>query len=106
MRFEQARRWTTHTWVADQGIDEYAALDDRYLVLVTRAERAGLCLTPEARRQVGVAAYRLDRWGELLGRGEPFERLAVPPARRQAILEDERERLAFALEWLEVMLFS
>ena len=103
--FEERPEWTSATWVADQGVAEYAAVDDRYLVMVARVSRLGRRLSEQQRRASGLALFQLDRFAELLRDGDLLERLSVPCNDRDAIVADERLTLNFALNWLERELF-
>jgi Fe-S-cluster containining protein len=99
--FEQGRRWTSASWVEDQGIAGYLAVDDRYQRLVARVSARGLRLTAPQQRQFGVALYQLDRFGEILATSDLLDRWAVPERDRAAIAADEGRRLALALHHIE-----
>ena len=54
----------------------------------------------------GILVYQLDRFADFVRGVHLFSRLDVDEARQERILADEEERLGFALEWAELVLFG
>ncbi len=104
--FEERKGWTIREWLADQGMPEYTAMDDRYVALVGRhmAERGPL---PEERRLlVALALYQVDRLPEVWERQKVLEGLELSAERKAAVLNDDKARLAFAYAWLQLVLLD
>jgi len=105
--FEERQGWTVREWLADQGVPEHTAVDDRYVRLVSRhlSERGPL---PEERRLlVALALYQVDRLPELWERQPAaLTDLKLSPEREAAIRADEKERLLFAFDWLDLALLG
>lgn len=104
--FEQPQRWTARGWLADQGLEPYAALDDGYMELMTRWGRRGEPLGAERERLVGLAVYQVDRFGAFLAEHQILDGLRLTTAEREAIESEEHARLRFALSWLELVLLD
>ncbi len=104
--FEQLSQWTVQSWLEDQRLGEHTKVDDRYMSLVARHLRQHGPLPADRKLLVAVALYQVDRLPELWARRDSLAELALSPAREAAVRSDERVRLDFALDWLELTLLG
>jgi hypothetical protein len=104
--FEQPTEWTSDTWLSDQGLIAYNTANDRVMALMARIRATGQPAHPKHANMALLALYQQDSFARFLADMNVLERLELPAQRRDAILADEEERLAFALEWLDMLLFG
>ncbi|WP_029898713.1 YkgJ family cysteine cluster protein [Desulfohalovibrio reitneri] len=104
--FEQDVEWTPETWVADQGLEDYNASNDRYVKLLARQKRAGAAIDGRKATMALMALYQLDNFQRFIRDMNIFSRLDVDEERQQAILDDEEAALEFAMDWVELVLFN
>ncbi len=97
--FENDSSWTTDTWVSSQDINEYNTFNDLYLGLLTQWTATGGVLKPGQFQMASTLLYQLDTFLDLIKQKKWFERMSVASSRQKKILEDEKERLIFAIEW-------
>jgi Fe-S-cluster containining protein len=93
-------------WIVDQGLGSYDAANDCTMRLISACHDRGLRLTREQLALAFLALYRLDEFGAFLRDKDWFARLPLSAGERDAILEEEEPRLAFAHEWLETVLLG
>lgn len=104
--FEKGRDWTAEQWLADQGLEEYNRLNDRYMRLMSAQRKTG-APAPAAKANMAVLAlYQLDSFGDFIRDMGLFGRLSLGPERESLITSDETARLEFAYDWLELVLFG
>jgi len=104
--FEQDAAWTSGDWLKDQDLTTYNRFNDRYMLLLAEAKNRGARLSPKQTHLVFLATYNLDAFKEFLVQMGALTRLDLTPDQESAILDDEEARLAFATDWLELMLFG
>jgi len=104
--FEERTEWTPETWLADQGLAEYNAGNDRYMALAAGlrdlCKAGGGKLGPKHIGMAGLALYQPDEFQAFLGQSGLLERLDLDDAQKAAILGDEAACLTFAYGWLEL----
>ena len=103
--FEGDLKWTPESWQMVQGVHPYNTLGDRYMSLIARRVREQRPLGPDEQNAVFIAAYQPDSWLDVLRSSPILDKAETTPEQKAAILEDEEERLRFALHWLEGFLF-
>ena len=101
--FKEDQSWTVEAWLRDQGMDEYILCNDTYLSLTSRWSRHGRSLTRERFAVVFLALYRLDEFLRFIQHHGLFDGIVLQESRKAAVLEDETERLSFAIEWIETV---
>jgi hypothetical protein len=103
--FEESSSWTPRSWMEDQGLVPYNAFNDKYLDLVSRWQSTGETLSKPQYAMVYLALYRLDEFLDRVQKKSWLEQFGVTDEQQKALVNDEVERLKFALRWLEVILF-
>jgi Fe-S-cluster containining protein len=104
--FEQQTEWTPETWLADQGLIEYNAANDRYMALASGMRElcrtSGRSLDSRHTGMAGLALYQPDEFQVFLRQTGLLERLDLSDERKAAILADEAVCLDFGYGWLEL----
>lgn len=114
--FAQARTWTVDTWLADQGMEAYNRMNDRYMRLIARYKELakGAILSGKHATMALLCLYQQDRFLEFITSVDLFSRVAITGGYAgstgqealNAILNDPEQRLCFAFDWLELVLFG
>lgn len=104
--FEQDKSWTSADWLNDQDLQEYNSHNDRYMLLLAEARNRAARLDQKQANMVFLAAYNVDAFKDFLSNTGMLTRLDITPERAGAVLADETERLAFAMDWLGLVLFG
>ena len=114
--FTEKKSWTIATWLQDQGIESYNRMNDRYMRLMARFKDAagGAVLSEKHATMTLLCLYQQDRFADLIRDTGLLSRVSVKGeyARRPleavhaAILGDPEERLWFAFDWMELVLFG
>jgi uncharacterized protein len=104
--FEQDASWTSASWLTDQDLKEYNRHNDRYMLLLAEAKQRGATLDQKQANMAFLAAYNIDAFRDFLANTGMLGRLELTEQRQNAILQDESERLLFAMDWLELVLFG
>jgi hypothetical protein len=100
--FDTAHRQTVHAWIAEQGLEEYNAENDRLMeVIRLKARLSSKALPPSLAEQVYTALYDLD---ELKQRLHDGILRGIPPERMERAMADEVARLHLGLEWVTQLL--
>ncbi|MDO5537314.1 MAG: YkgJ family cysteine cluster protein [Desulfovibrionaceae bacterium] len=104
--FVDGRDWTPQEWFDHEGVAPYNAANDRYMRLGAMIAASGTPIGGKMANMAVLCLYQLDRFKEFIEKMNLFGRVEVEAERQAAILESEEERLAFALDWLELVLFG
>ncbi len=105
--FEEEPEWTAQTWMAGEGVDEYNAMNDRWLRILT--SRKGLGSGADAQRKPAMfhmASYNLDRFRTFVLKGPFLERFEVDEDTRKRLASDDTALMLFAFDWLQFALFG
>jgi len=105
--FEEDKEWTVEEWMADQGLAQYNAMNDRWSEIMTSSKRLG----PEAHiphklQMFAMASYNLDRFREFLFKSRFFELFELPQNQKDRLEKDDLALLEFSVEWLKFSLFG
>lgn len=105
--FEAGTDMDFSAWVADQGLAEYNAANDRFMALAASLrELIGRGMPPLTQKQTGMAGlalYQPDEFRMFLGQSGLLERLDLTEERKAGVLTgDEAACLDFGFDWLEL----
>ncbi len=105
--FEEELEWTARSWMAGEGLDEYNAMNDRWLRILTSRRNLG----PESDSQRNLAmfymaSYNLDRFRRFVLESPFLQRFEVDTETRDRIGSDDTALMLFAFEWLRFALFG
>lgn len=114
--FEEKGRWNTQTWLADQEIEVFNAMNDRYMRLIARykAVAEGAVLSEKHATMALLCLYQQDSFLDFIHKVGLFSRVQfegelgrLPREECIALLENDAERrLAFGFDWMELVLFG
>lgn len=109
--FEAGTEMDFSAWVADQGLAEYNAANDRYMGLAAGLrEMIGRGMPPLSQKQTGMAGlalYQPDEFRMFLGQSGLLERLDISDERKAGVLSgDEEACLDFGFDWLELSMLG
>jgi len=105
--FEEEREWTATEWMAGEGVDEYNAMNDPWLRILT--SRKGLGSEPDTQQKLAMfymASYNLDRFRDFVLSRLFTERFELDSKTAEALESDDVALMAFAFEWLRFSLFG
>jgi Fe-S-cluster containining protein len=114
--FAENAVWTSESWLADQGLEPYNRMNDRYMRLISRfkAVAEGAVLSEKHATMALLCLYQQDSFLSFIKQVNLFSHLeftgkwsAMPREEVIALLEiDPEQRLSFAFDWLELALFG
>ncbi len=114
--FAGQKRWTIATWLQDQGIEAYNRMNDRYMQLMARfkAVAGGAVLSEKHATMTLLCLYQQDRFADLIRSTGLLSRVGLKGAYADqprealfaALMDDPEARLAFAFDWVELVLFG
>ena len=105
--FGEDREWTLEEWMAGEGVDEYNAMNDQWLEILT--SRSSLGKKEEIARKIQMffmASYNLDRFRRLIFETRFFDLFQVKAEKVEALAVDDVLLMQFAFEWLKFSLFG
>ena len=105
--FQEERQWTIEEWMANEGVDEYKALNDQWLEIITSKKDLG----PEKDvsrkiRMFFMASYNIDKFREFVFKSKFFNLFEVEPALKKKLAFDDIELMKFGFDWLKFSLFG
>jgi Fe-S-cluster containining protein len=105
--FDEMRGWTVQEWIADQGVDEYNAMNDYFMdITAGRQSKAIKRLNERQLQMYYMASYNLDDFRRFVFETSFLERFDVTQDVLHRIKTDETELMAFAGQWLKFSLFG
>ena len=114
--FAEQQQWTRHTWLADQGLVQYNAMNDLYAMLMARYKTvaAGAKLGQRHATMALLCLYQQDRFLDFIQQTSLLGRLTftgawatVPRTEMEnAIITSPETRLEFGFAWMELALLG
>jgi Fe-S-cluster containining protein len=105
--FQEPKRWTIEEWMAKEGVDEYNAMNDQWLEIITSQKSLGP--NEDARKKIQMffmASYNLDKFREFIFNSRFFARFEVAPDLREEMALDDTALMKFGFQWLKFSLFG
>jgi Fe-S-cluster containining protein len=105
--FHEPKRWTVEEWVANEGVDDYNAMNDQWLEIIT--SRKSLGPVEDVRKKVQMfymTSYNLDKFREFIFKSRFFERFEVAPDLRAELARHDTPLMKFGFDWLRFSLFG
>ena len=105
--FQEERQWTIEEWLANEGVDEYNAINDQWLEIITSQKDLG----PEkdVRRKIQMffmASYNMDKFRKFIFKSKFFKLFEVEPDLKEKLAFDDIELMKFGFDWLKFSLFG
>jgi hypothetical protein len=105
--FQEEQEWTVEEWMAHEGVDEYNAMNDQWLEIITSSKSLGPKKDVPRRIQMFyMASYDLDKFREFIFETKFFHLFRVGPDERQGLAADDVKLMKFAFDWLKFSLFG
>jgi len=105
--FGQDRRWEIGEWIADQGLDQYNAMNDYFLNLTAgRFSTRIKTLTESQIKMFYTACYNLDEFRKFIFESTFLSRFEVEQEPVGRLETDDVEPMKFASRWLRFALFG
>ena len=114
--FAEKGEWTVETWLADQGLEPYNRMNDRYMRLMARYKSLadGAVLSNKHATMALLCLYQQDRFLDFMRQVTLFSRVVFTgeyaQSPREEVLErivaNPEDRLWFAFDWMELVLFG
>ncbi len=103
----ETQKWTVKTWIRDQKIQHYNAVNDLWAEIDTlfaqnpwQGEGAG-----GPRQQLAfMACYNIDGFRAFAKANNLFDQFKIERSHRRILVEDDEALLKFAFEWLKFIL--
>lgn len=105
--FHEDKSWDVREWMANEGVDEYNAMNDQWLEIVTSQRHIGP--SDDAIRKVqmfSMASYNLDKFRQFLFQSKFFGVFDVPSEEKDRINSDDVALMQFGFKWLKFSLFG
>lgn len=105
--FGEDREWTLEEWMAGEGVDEYNAMNDQWLEILT--SRSSLGKKEDIPRKIQMfymASYNLDKFRRLIFETRFLDLFQVKAEKVEALAVHDVLLMQFAFEWLKFSLFG
>ncbi|MEJ2729395.1 MAG: YkgJ family cysteine cluster protein [Deltaproteobacteria bacterium] len=107
MGWQSEKEWTIQEWLADQGLDEYNAMNDSYMEISTgRPLRILKTLSSRHLQMYYMACYDLDAFRRFVFESSFRRRFDITENDLHRIRNDDIALMFFALRWLKFSLFG
>ena len=105
--WQAEKEWTIPEWLADQGLDEYMAMNAGYLEISTGQPLKVLKKLSDRHRQVYyTACYDLDGFRRLIFDSSFLQKFDISKNIIDSIRTDDNDLMAFAARWIKFSLFG
>jgi len=105
--FREERTWTIDEWTADQGLDEYSAVNDLWLGIISSQRSLGPEKEiPRKMQMFSMASYNLDKFRKFVFESRLLQLFDVDSKMIEGFAKDDKELMRFAFSWLEFSLFG
>jgi Fe-S-cluster containining protein len=105
--FQEEKEWTIEEWLKEEGVNEYNAMNDQWLEIITASK--GLGTKKDLTRKIQMffmASYNLDKFREFIFKSRFFERFEVELRLKSRLAYDDIELMKFGFDWLKFSLFG
>ncbi|MFC1825038.1 YkgJ family cysteine cluster protein [Thermodesulfobacteriota bacterium] len=105
--FLEDQDWTLDEWTAHEGIDEFNAMNDQWLEIITSQKSLGSSADlPRKMQMFSMASYNLDQFRKFIFKSKFFEHFEVDRSLRDQLANNDIRLLEFAIDWLKLSLFG
>jgi Fe-S-cluster containining protein len=105
--FKEDRLWTIKEWLANEGLDEYNAMNDCWLEIISGRRSLGTGI--EATRKIqmfSMASYNIDQFRDFVFNSRLFDLFEVEAEAKEKMASDDSALLKFAIEWIKFSVFE
>ena len=105
--FNEDKEWSLDEWMANEGVDEYNRLNDKWMEIITSAQSLGPDKDITRKIQMfSMASYNIDRFREFIFKSRFLDLFEVEPELKEILSSDDKELMLFAFKWLRFSLFG
>jgi hypothetical protein len=105
--FREDREWSVEEWMRSEGMDEYNAMNDLWLEVLSLPRSLGPEKDLQRKMQMFfMASYNLDRFRSFVFEGPFLRRFRIEEELLERMAADEVSLLRFSFEWLKFSLFG
>jgi Fe-S-cluster containining protein len=105
--FGEDRAWSVEEWMADQGAEEYIAMNDQWLEIVSSPRSLGPEKDLSRKIQMFfMASYDLDKFMKFVFKSRFLQLFDIPSGVIDRMAKENTELMKFAFEWLKFSLFG
>ena len=105
--FREPREWSVEEWLANEGVDEYNAMNDLWSEIITSAKDLGPTKDVQKKIQVFyMASYNLDKFRKFIFESRFFQLFQVERKKKEVLASEDMELMKFAFDWLKYSLFG
>jgi Fe-S-cluster containining protein len=105
--FREDREWTLEEWMAVEGVNEYNAMNDQWLEIVTSQKSLGKKEDiPRKIQMFYMASYNLDVFKRLIFETRFFSIFQLEAEKKERLATDDVSLMQFAFDWLRFSLFG
>jgi hypothetical protein len=105
--FQEDTQWTIKEWVANEKVDEYNAMNDRWSEIITSPKSMGNKNDLQRKIQMFyMASYNSDKLRRFIFESRFFDIFQLEPRLRERLASDDVELMKFAFDWLKFSLFG
>jgi len=105
--FEEDKEWTIEEWMASEGVDEYNAMNDQWMEIIT--SQKGLGAQENLTRKIQMfylASYNLDRFRDFIFGSRFFRLFNIEDDLKEKLASDDAALMKFGFDWLKFSLFG
>lgn len=105
--FEEDKTWEVKEWLADQGLEEYNRVNDRWMEIIT--EKASLGPPENAMKKIQMffmVSYNLDRFRDFVYKSRFLHMFELDSKTVEQAREDDLALLYLGYDWLDFALFG
>jgi uncharacterized protein len=105
--FREERTWTIEEWMADQGLDEYSAMNDLWLEIISSQRSLGPEKEiPRKMQMFFMASYNLDKFRKFVFESRFLQLFDLDSRMIETLAKDDKELMRFTVSWLKFSLFG
>ncbi len=105
--FKEERLWTLEEWLGHEGVNEYNAMNDKWLEIIGSQKSLGPEEVIQKKvRMFFMASYNLDKFREFIFQGRFFDLFHVDQDLMERLGNDDAALMGFAFDWLKYSLFG
>jgi uncharacterized protein len=104
--FKEEKSWTLDEWLRHEGVNEYNAMNDQWLEIITSTKDLGEKDATKKFQMFFMASYNLDKFREFIFKSKFFDLFEVETNLKDKLANDDVDLMKFGFEWLKFSLFG
>ncbi len=104
--FKEEKSWTLEEWLRHEGVNEYNAMNDQWLEIITSTKDLGEEDATKKFQMFFMASYNLDKFREFIFKSKFFDLFEIEAELKDRLANDDVDLMKFGFEWLKFSLFG